>query len=155
MLRSGASRAILGSLTRTSQITPRSAFLSATSKAQRGSHLTTLCSRRPLAATRSVTGTFVRSQTTTPPLDKKDQKHEQQVGREKLQATPETVSTTSSVHPVLEEVGTPEAEPDTDMMAGIRSDMVRSNLVPHSANSLIFVSIENYFGNFFPQRCAS
>lgn len=55
-----------------------------------------------------------------------DKGHEEKVGHEKLQPTPNTVSATSSVHPVLEEVGTPEAEPDTDMMAGIRSDMVRS-----------------------------
>ncbi|KAL9095762.1 MAG: hypothetical protein Q9165_002194 [Trypethelium subeluteriae] len=123
MLRSGAPRAVLGSLTRSTATAPRSAFLTPTHKGQRTSNLATLCNRRPLTAARPFTAAFIRYQSTSQPLDKVDRKHEAQVGNEKLQATPETVSATSSVHPVLGEVATPEQEPDTDMMAGIRSDM--------------------------------
>lgn len=36
------------------------------------------------------------------------------------------VTTTSSVHPVSGEVGAADPEPDIDMMAGIRSDFVRT-----------------------------
>ena len=46
------------------------------------------------------------------------------LGKERIPAYPELVSTESSIHNVRSEVGTPEAEKDVDMMAGIRSDFV-------------------------------
>ena len=52
-------------------------------------------------------------------------KEEAQKAKEKLTATPDIVSTTSSTHPIMGEVGTKEEEDHTDMMAGIRADMVR------------------------------
>lgn len=55
----------------------------------------------------------------------KDQiKAEEKYSHEKLKATPETVSTTSSIHPMFEEVGTKTPEKDVDMMAGMRHDIV-------------------------------
>lgn len=125
MLRSAAPRAILSSVTRGPGIASRPAFVASIYKTQRSAHLSALWSKRQWPATKPISTAFIRYQTTSPPFDKVDRKHEEKVSHEKLQATPETVSATSSVHPVLGEVATPEEEPDTDMMQGIRSDMVR------------------------------
>jgi len=56
--------------------------------------------------------------------DKIDEKHEKDVSKEKLHAHPEYVSSSSSTHAVFGEVATPEEEKDTDMMAGVRGDLV-------------------------------
>lgn len=56
--------------------------------------------------------------------DKIDSKHEKELGAKKLSAHPEYVSTASSSHPIFGEVATKNKEDDTDMMAGIRSDVV-------------------------------
>lgn len=47
---------------------------------------------------------------------------------QKINATPELVSSSSSIHPINSEHGQGEQEQDIDMMAGIRSDFVRANL---------------------------
>lgn len=60
---------------------------------------------------------------TSTPWDKIDKKHEEKIANQKIEPTPETVSATSSIHPVLGEVATPEAEKDVDMMAGIKHDI--------------------------------
>lgn len=75
---------------------------------------------KPLAtsATRFYTRTHVLQ-------DKIDVKHEKEVAKHKISPHPELVSSGSSSHPVFGEVGAQEQPDDTDMMAGIRSDMVR------------------------------
>ncbi|KAF1363335.1 hypothetical protein EJ07DRAFT_163206 [Lizonia empirigonia] len=50
-------------------------------------------------------------------------KAEERYAHKKLEPTPETVSTTSSIHPILSEQGAPNPEPDIDMMKGVKSDM--------------------------------
>ncbi|WPH02226.1 Hypothetical protein R9X50_00508200 [Acrodontium crateriforme] len=50
-------------------------------------------------------------------------KTEADLAKEKLEATPDLVSTTSSTHPIRSEIGQNAQEHDTDMMAGVRSDM--------------------------------
>lgn len=57
--------------------------------------------------------------------DKIDREAEKKYAKEKLEPTPETVSTTSSIHPILGEVGgVPDSAGDVDMMAGIKGDVV-------------------------------
>jgi len=57
--------------------------------------------------------------------DKIDLKHEHETGLKKLVAHPEIVSATSSTHSLLKEVATEDKKEDeTDMMAGVRNDMV-------------------------------
>jgi hypothetical protein len=51
-------------------------------------------------------------------------KAEDKYAHEKLVPTPETVSSTSTIHPFNSEHGTPPPEPDVDMMKGVKSDMV-------------------------------
>ena len=60
------------------------------------------------------------------PINKIDTKHEEVVEHEKLEAHPEDVSETSSVHQVFHEKGVPEEPPDEDMLAGLKSDLVSS-----------------------------
>lgn len=55
-----------------------------------------------------------------------DRKHEKEISHTRLAAHPERVSSTSSVTPVLEA----REEADTDMLAGIRSDIVSRIAVP-------------------------
>jgi hypothetical protein len=52
-------------------------------------------------------------------------KAEEDLGKVKLGATPQIVSSSSSIHPVQGEVGGVQEEQEVDMMAGIRSDFVR------------------------------
>jgi hypothetical protein len=60
--------------------------------------------------------------------DKIDREAEKKYAHEKLKPTPETVSSTSSIHPILSEVGQPAPAPDAvrdvDVMAGIKADVV-------------------------------
>lgn len=86
-----------------------------------------MSSRRPqpivITLQRLNTNVYTRQQTTKPPFDKPNTKHEQAVGHEKLEPHPEEVSATSSVHPVFSEVNTPQPERDADMSAGIKADL--------------------------------
>ncbi|KAL9059488.1 MAG: hypothetical protein Q9162_001186 [Coniocarpon cinnabarinum] len=50
---------------------------------------------------------------------------EDKFAAEQLEANPELVSTGSSVHPIFSEVGQGEKEPDVDMMAGVRHDILQ------------------------------
>lgn len=58
------------------------------------------------------------------PYDKVDTKHEDQVEHEKLEAHPDQVSSTSSVHQIFHEHGVPDKAKDEDMLAGVWSDWV-------------------------------
>lgn len=58
------------------------------------------------------------------PYDHVDKKHEDQVEHEKLEAHPDQVSSTSSVHPIFHEQGVEEPEKDRDMLADVWSDWV-------------------------------
>jgi len=58
-------------------------------------------------------------------MDNIDVKNEEKFAKEKLEAHPDVVSATSSTHPVFGEVGMREdQEKDTDMMAGVKQDLV-------------------------------
>jgi len=56
-------------------------------------------------------------------LTKEQKQAEDKYAHEKLKATPETVSTTSTIHPIFEEQGVKTPEKDIDMMAGVKSDI--------------------------------
>lgn len=69
---------------------------------------------------------LVRYASGVAPIDMKPNKEEEaKLAQQVLKSDPENVTTSSSVHPVFGEVQTPEPEHETDMMAGIRSDVVR------------------------------
>lgn len=80
-----------------------------------------LASKRPQTLIRT---TPITSKVPRRYLTKEQEKAEEKYAHQKLKPTPETVSTTSTIHPFLSEHGTPPPEPDVDMMKGVKSDMV-------------------------------
>jgi hypothetical protein len=68
-----------------------------------------------------VSAFLVRHQTTQWTIDRK---HEAEIGQQKLKPDPKDVTPTSSVHPVLHEAKASDPHGDTDMMAGIKGDLV-------------------------------
>lgn len=83
-----------------------------------------LASRRPqtsaLARTTPIGNSISRRNVTS-----EQKKAEDRYAHEKLVPTPETVSTTSSIHPFLSEQGVESPQNDVDMMKGVKSDLVR------------------------------
>ena len=118
MLRSPASRSLFRTLT------PRFRPLHHRGALQT-SKLCTQTARRPQlvinAIRKPVSALLVRHETTQWTIDRK---HEAEVGQEKLKPDPKSVTPTSSVHPVLHEANVSDPHSDTDMMAGIRGDLV-------------------------------
>lgn len=68
--------------------------------------------------------TPIRSTLSRRNLTEDQKKAEDRYAHEKLVPTPETVSTTSSIHPFLSEQGVETPQKDVDMMAGVKSDIV-------------------------------
>nr|OQO19595.1 hypothetical protein B0A51_15891 [Rachicladosporium sp. CCFEE 5018] len=123
MLRSGAPRSVLRTIN-------TNAALRATNNPfckQFASQIWT-ASRRPqlaqvttaLIATRTASNITEKVKSALPDIDIKK---EAQIAKDKLRVDPETVSTTSSTHPLMSEIATPEKEEDTDMMAGVKNDL--------------------------------
>lgn len=129
MLRTGFSRALLRSLSSTAPQSARISLNAPSQKVQLVSRLCTLSSKRPqllaLAPFAPTTTALVRHQTTQTIPGKVDKKAESEAARAKLEETPEIVSARSSTHPLFSEVGQEDPDKDTDMMAGIKSDLVR------------------------------
>ncbi|TKA75456.1 hypothetical protein B0A49_05713 [Cryomyces minteri] len=124
MLRTGASRALFRSLASSAAPSVRAtSYNGAVGQLQLTSRLCTLSTKRPQALAKPLTAAFARLQTTQTQWDKIDKKQEGKVGKEKLEASPELVSSTSSTHPIFGEIGTEEKEDDTDMMAGVKADL--------------------------------
>lgn len=55
--------------------------------------------------------------------DKIDRDAEKRYAKERIKPTPETVSTTSSIHPIVGEVGGETVRQDVDMMANVKHDV--------------------------------
>lgn len=130
MLRNQASRAVLRSLNAANAQHLRTSFNAASSKAPLTSRLCTLSSSKrpqnvatamwkPISAVLSQRQRYASTQ-----WDKPDIKMEKEIAEKKLKPEPELVSSTSSIHPMFSEIGTPEPEKETDMMKGIKQDMV-------------------------------
>ena len=130
MFRAGAARQ-LRALSGLGASVPRSSQFS--------SKLCTLSqATRPLAIGKPVTLALARYASQQTPMDKINKEVESKLGSEKLKADPDTVSSTSSTHPVFGEVGMPEDQhKDADMMAGVKNDMVSAN--PSSSNDKLAV----------------
>jgi hypothetical protein len=57
-------------------------------------------------------------------VTEEQKKAEERYAHEKLVPTPETVSTTSTIHPFNSEHGAPPPQQDADMLKGVKSDVV-------------------------------
>ena len=129
MLRPTGSRTLLRSLTKPASA-PTSLFprCSASSLSRPSSRRENLLSRQsnPLALStfRQPTSLIRYASGRVPGTTQRPDK-EAQFAAQQLPADPEVVSTSSSTHPILGEVGAEEKEEDVDMMAGLRHDLVR------------------------------
>lgn len=95
--------------------------------------------RRPLTSALTISkplSTSLQRYATQPdkPFDHIDKKHEEQVIQKKLEAHPEEVSATSSVHKVFGEKGVEKPEEDEDMLAGVKQDFVCNRRLDVSTN---------------------
>lgn len=125
-----ASRAVLRSFNAASQ---RSHIVARPSTR---SQLCTL-TRRPQAAAASKPLALqllrARYADTRGPVDTTDKKREEKNQAKILEADPETVSASSSIHPVFGEARVEQSgENETDMLAGVKSDMVGHEPCSHS-----------------------
>lgn len=138
MFRPTALRSIQRSLPSCQVSAARSAWRSATFKAQLTSQASAANSAKRLSLTvrKPLTTSLVRYQSTI------DRAAEAEYGKRILQPEPETVSTGSSIRHVTGEVGVDTPEPDVDMMAGIKGDFVSSGyilqLVESRADMFVF-----------------
>lgn len=82
------------------------------------------------------------------PFDQIDKKHEEAVEHEKIKAHPEEVSSSSTLHQVFSEKGVEEEEEDTDMLAGVKSDLVSLSCSVRLGSALIIGAAENCKGDF-------
>ena len=138
MLRTGATRSVLRSLNASQPVHP--SFQISVQTRQIRSQLCTLSSRRPQTIANAIpkptTTSILRRQVShSRPLlqlskyDKPDTEHERKVAEQKLKATPDTVSTTSSIHPVMGEVGVHDPEDKPEVSGGIKADLVSGNVL--------------------------
>jgi len=153
MLRTGFSRSAFRALSSASSVT-RTSFNAGQNAPRYTSKLCTMSKSRPMALRLPSSMALTRSFADEKPagLASIDQKHEKEIAKEKLEVHPETVSTASSTHPVFGEVGAEEPEKDTDMMAGIRGDLVSA--APINAENTAEQHAENDSRDLLPQGCA-
>lgn len=129
MLRNGAAaRSITRCLSKPLTCSSRGSIAKASSGLQIHT-ITRVASRRfpstlALALHKPATTALLRYATTTP-FDRVDQETEDKIMNTRLEAHPKEVSSGSSVRHVIHEEGSQEVEKDTDMLAGVRADLVR------------------------------
>lgn len=132
MIRSGAPRSITQSLTRFPQAATRKAFVPTVPRAQLTSSSRSLVAKWPstlaIAPRKPLAAALQRYASTSPgtAFDHIDQKRENKIAKTEIPADPEAVSTDSSVRQILSEKGVEEPETETDMLAGVKQDLVRT-----------------------------
>ncbi|CAA9962502.1 DUF3429 domain containing protein [Pyrenophora teres f. maculata] len=132
LLRNGVSRLALRSLvaapTRTAAAGARKTTLTSTApclqwSTQFGS-LAAAAGRRPqLAQHLTAPSAILRRSLADKKLSEGQKQAESRYAHEKLKPTPETVSSTSSTHPMFSEVGAEAPQNEVDMMAGVKHDV--------------------------------
>ena len=142
MMRTGAPRALLRPLTKTPtpslRLVHNAALRQTTAVLAKNTVVPRSVKPLALAAYRSNTA-LIRSYAAVPGTTRNPQK-EQVFLQGKLQPDPDAVTTMSSIHPVLGEVGEGQEEQDTDMMAGVRHDIVSFLSSPPNHSSTVSVS---------------
>lgn len=138
MIRSGAPRSITRSLTRFTQSASRKPFVPTLIRAQlissTHSHVSKWPSTLAIAAHKPLATALQRYASTHPgpgtAFDHIDQKREEKIAKTEIPVDPEAVSTDSSVRHVFTEEGVEEPEKETDMLAGVKQDLVRAPISP-------------------------
>lgn len=129
-MRTGATRALLRPISCARPTAPglRFAHLPPTSFSKSGFKASSIGSKQTqvlaLAAYLPKTSLIRSYASTAAPGTTRNPDKEAQYAAKKLTAQPETVSASSSSHPINSELGQQQEEEDVDMMAGIRHDLV-------------------------------
>lgn len=123
MLRTGASRLALRSIP-TPAIRPAASFRVAPPSAQWAAQIGSIASRRPqtlaIAQFKPIQATIPRRS-----VSNERKEAEKRYAKEEIKPTPETVSATSSIHPVLGEVtGEDQPPQEVKVSKGIAGDLV-------------------------------
>lgn len=122
MLRNGASRLALRSIATPAARSP-TAPRHATPVFQWATQFSSAASKRPqlsrIAQMKPVQAAIIRRN-----LTNEQKEAEKKYAHEKLKATPETVSASSTSHPVFGELGGSPPPQQIDMMAGVKGDVV-------------------------------
>ncbi|KAF2277081.1 uncharacterized protein EI97DRAFT_466621 [Westerdykella ornata] len=124
MLRSGASR-LASSSFMTPMIRPTSTALNRSVSVQWNAKLTSMATQRPRLAPMARLGPLQATLRRRTMADKIDREAEKKYAHEKLEPTPETVTSSSTMQPVFggKSAGKPLSMPEPDMTAGLRGDI--------------------------------
>ncbi|KAF1944823.1 hypothetical protein EJ02DRAFT_79237 [Clathrospora elynae] len=123
MLRNGASRLALRSIVAPYAARPTANFTRTASSFQLTAQFGSLASRRPQLAQLKPAQSAILRRCLADKMPDEQKQAESRYANEKLKPTPETVSATSSTHPMFSEVGTATPQKEIDMMAGMRHDV--------------------------------
>lgn len=129
MLRSRAARSLTKSLANLTGPTVRPDVNNALLHVRGNSGTSVTCTRRvpPAALTpfKPVCRVLQRYASTHTPYDHIDKRQEEGIAKMPLEQHPEAVSVDSTVRHVMREEGVENQERDIDMLAGVKSDLVR------------------------------
>ncbi|KAL9119620.1 MAG: hypothetical protein Q9187_003826 [Circinaria calcarea] len=129
MLPSRAARSLTKSLVNLTGPTVRPEVNNALLYVRSRSGTSVSCTRRvpPTALTpfKPVSRVLQRYASTTSPYDHIDKRKEEGVAKMHIEPHPEAVSVDSTVRHVMREEGVEDQERDIDMLAGVKSDLVR------------------------------
>ncbi|KAF2116075.1 hypothetical protein BDV96DRAFT_491842 [Lophiotrema nucula] len=123
MLRTGASRLALRSIAAPAARPASHVFSRAPFPVQCTTKFSSIAPKRPqsipIAPLKPIQAAILRRTL----ADKIDRKAEDKYQHERIKPDPARVTATSTVHPLLSEVGTDTPQPEVDMMAGVRHDL--------------------------------
>lgn len=137
MLRNGASRLALRSVAAPKSARPAASFTRTTPQLQWATQFGSLAARRPQLAQATAVqlkpaSAILRRSLADKTLTEGQKQAESRYAHEKIKPTPETVSSTSSTHPMFSEVGAEQPQNEVDMMAGVKHDVVCTRYSPRS-----------------------
>jgi hypothetical protein len=134
MLRNGASRLALRSVAAPKSARSAASFIRTTPQLQWATQFGSLAARRPQLAQATVAqlkpaSAILRRSLADKTLSEGQKQAESRYAKEEIKPTPETVSSTSSTHPMFSEVGAEAPQNEVDMMAGVKHDVVCTGYV--------------------------
>lgn len=134
MFRNGASRLAQRSVAAPKAARSAAHFTRTAPSHQWVAQFGSLASRRPqlaqkAAALKSPSSAILRRSMAEGKLTEAQKKAESRYRQEELKPTPETVTSTSTTHPLFSEVGAETPKNEVDMTAGIKHDVVRKSAI--------------------------
>ena len=129
MLRNGASRLALKSIAAPTAARPAANFTRTAPSLQRTTQFGSLAARRPQLAQaanalKPSSSAILRRSMADGKLTDAQKQAESRYAQEEIKPTPETVTSSSSTHPMFSEVGAEAPANEVDMMAGVKHDVV-------------------------------